>query len=228
MFGAWGHILDPMLSKTAPMYQRALLGASPLAEPLGHCQHLPCARTMGTLVVVPEQQVPVTVLSLQMFHVAGIPMFGSVMMAGACPAAGVAMVLLTAWMALMSRTVVRSLCLGGLSGGPGETGQGASAALFPQCVGQRRCSVLAPTTASHTGSCAIGTRTVRTAGTRRAVLSSPVCLGSGSAGTGCASWLTGSATGLMTVVIPQMKMSAVSERPGCSSVERDLPRPCVK
>uniref|UniRef100_A0A8C3PJ61 Uncharacterized protein n=1 Tax=Calidris pygmaea TaxID=425635 RepID=A0A8C3PJ61_9CHAR len=77
---------------------------------------------------------------------------------------------------------------------------------------QRRCSVLAPTTASHTGSCAIGTRTARMAGTRRGVPSSPVCLGSGSAGTGCASWPSGSATGLMTVAIPRMKMSAVSGR----------------
>uniref|UniRef100_A0A8B9F8M7 Low-density lipoprotein receptor-related protein 8-like protein n=1 Tax=Amazona collaria TaxID=241587 RepID=A0A8B9F8M7_9PSIT len=84
------------------------------------------------------------------------------------------------------------------------------AALFPQCVGQRRCSVLAPTTASHTGSYAIGTRTVRTAGMRRGVPSSHVCLGSGSAGTGCASWLSGSAMGSMTVAIPQMKMSVVS------------------
>lgn len=63
------------------------------------------------------------VLSLQMLHVAGIPMFGSVMMAGACPAAGVAMVLLTAQMALMSRTVVCSLCWGGLSGEPGAQGR---------------------------------------------------------------------------------------------------------
>uniref|UniRef100_A0A8C6NCJ5 Uncharacterized protein n=1 Tax=Melopsittacus undulatus TaxID=13146 RepID=A0A8C6NCJ5_MELUD len=84
------------------------------------------------------------------------------------------------------------------------------AALFPQCAGQRRCSVLAPTTASHTGSYVIGTRTVRTAGMRRGVPSSHVCLGSGSAGTGCASWLSGNAMGLMTVAIPQMKMSVVS------------------
>lgn len=40
-------------------------------------------------------------------------MFGSVTMAGVFLAAGVATVQLTAWMALMSRTVVRSLCQGG-------------------------------------------------------------------------------------------------------------------
>lgn len=50
------------------------------------------------------------VLSLQMLPVAGTPMSGSVMMAGVFLAAGAAMVLLTAWMALMSRTVVCTLC----------------------------------------------------------------------------------------------------------------------
>lgn len=54
-------------------------------------------------------------LSLQMLPVAGTPMFGSVTMAGVFLAAGVVMVLLTARMALMSRTVVRSLC--GAGGG---------------------------------------------------------------------------------------------------------------
>lgn len=45
-----------------------------------------------------------------MLPVVGTPMFGSVTMAGVFLAAGVVMVLLTAWMALMSRTVVRGLC----------------------------------------------------------------------------------------------------------------------
>lgn len=47
---------------------------------------------------------------LQMLPVVGTPMFGSVTMAGVFLAAGVATVLLTAWMALMSRTVVCSVC----------------------------------------------------------------------------------------------------------------------
>lgn len=51
-------------------------------------------------------------LSLQMLPVAGTPMCGSVTMAGVFLAAGAAMVLLTAWMALMSRTVVCTLCWG--------------------------------------------------------------------------------------------------------------------
>lgn len=50
------------------------------------------------------------VLSLQMLPAAGTPMSGSVTMAGVFLAAGAAMVLLTAWMALMSRTVVGTLC----------------------------------------------------------------------------------------------------------------------
>lgn len=149
-------------------------------------------------------------LSLQTLPVVGTPMFGSVTMAGVFLAVGVVMVLLTAWMALMSTTVVCGLCWGGAEECAWGIGQVVSAALFPQCAGQRRCSVLAPTTASHTGSYAIGTRTVRTAGMRRGVPSSHVCLDSGSAGTGCASWLSGSAMGLMTVAIPQMKMSVVS------------------
>lgn len=52
------------------------------------------------------------VLSLQMLPVVGTPMSGSVTMAGVFLAAGVAMVPLTAWMALMSRTVVGTLCWG--------------------------------------------------------------------------------------------------------------------
>ena len=168
------------------------------------------------------------VLSLQMLPVVETPMFGSVTTAGVFLAAGVATVLLTAWMALMSRTVVCSLCWGHRVWVAGGTGHGASAAVFPQCAEQRRCNVPAPTTASHTGSCAIGTRAVRMAGMRRGVPSSPVCLGSGSAGTGCASWLSGSATGLMTVAIHRMKTSAVSKPAGCSSVGQDLPRPCVR
>lgn len=55
-------------------------------------------------------------LSLQMLPVVGTPMLGSAMTAGAFLAAGVAMVPLTAWMALMSRTVVCSLCQGRLLG----------------------------------------------------------------------------------------------------------------
>ncbi|CAN0058313.1 unnamed protein product [Bubo scandiacus] len=56
------------------------------------------------------------------------PMFGSVTMAGVFPAAGFVMVLLTAWMALMSRTVVRSLCWGGVCG-----------AKKVQCPGTHHC-----------------------------------------------------------------------------------------
>lgn len=49
-------------------------------------------------------------LSPQMLPVVGTPMSGSVTMAGVFLAAGAVMVLLTAWMALMSRTVVGTLC----------------------------------------------------------------------------------------------------------------------
>lgn len=57
------------------------------------------------------------VLSPQMLPVAGTPMSGSVTMAGVFLAAGAVMVLLTAWMALMSRTVVCTPCERGRGAG---------------------------------------------------------------------------------------------------------------
>lgn len=148
--------------------------------------------------------------SLQMLPAAETPTSGNVMTAGVLPAAGAVTVLPTVQMALMSRTVVRS------PQGPGGRGhavQSLNVALSLQYVERRSCSVLAPTTASRTGSCVTGTRTARMAGMKRAVPCSLVCLGSGSAGTGYALLPSGSAMGLMTVVIPRMKTSAVSDGP---------------
>jgi len=157
-------------------------------------------------VVGPGDPVP----SLQMLPAAATPMSGSVMTAGVLPAAGAVTVLPTVRTAQMSRTAVRS------PQGPGGWGhaeQSVSVALSLQCAERRSCSVPAPTTASRTGSCATGIRTARTAGMRRAVPCSLVCLGSGSAGTGYALLPSGSATGLMTAAILQMKTSAVSDGP---------------
>lgn len=77
-------------------------------------------------------------LSLQMLPVVGTPMFGSVTTAGVLLAAGVAMVLLTAWMALMSRTAVGSLCWGGLSGGGRGHRAGCECCSVPSVCGAKK------------------------------------------------------------------------------------------
>lgn len=176
----------------------------------------------GSTVVVPGAVGDPTdrVLSPQMLPVAGTPTRGSVTTAAAFPAAGGATALPTARMAPTSRTAVGGpqRAERGQEGLLGGAGRGVSVAPSPQCVGRRSCSVPALTTASRTGSCATGTRTARTAGTRRAVPCSPACPGSGSAGTGCASRPSGSATGSTTAAIPRTKMSVVSGHARCSLV----------
>lgn len=87
------------------------------------------------------------VLSLQMLPVVGSPMSGSVTMAGVFLVAGVVMVLLTVWMALMSRIVVCTLAGGSLVGAAGDAGQaGECCAVSPvcgtkkvQCAGTHHC-----------------------------------------------------------------------------------------
>lgn len=86
-------------------------------------------------------------LSLQMLPVVGSPMSGSVTMAGVFLVAGVVMVLLTVWMALMSRIVVCTLAGGSLVGVAGDAGQAGECCAVSsvcgtkkvQCAGTHHC-----------------------------------------------------------------------------------------